>query len=281
MSRFLHLHLLNDLSTSAVFEAMEVFWPAYGPVRQFISDNGTNFVGTAKHINSEAKKLNDFMKNSSNEVTALMAKQRKFISWVFIPVQSPWFGAFYERLIQVVKKSIASAIEGKRMSHNEFNIALQSASHRINNRPLTHNPISCEDEEVLTPHLLVKHRSGWPLLPSAHAIKAPHDPMKDRLLYHRAQIYADEIAKRFVLEYLPVLTKRTKWFKDFEPIKAGDLALMVDPNVVRKQWQRARVIKIYKSRDSNVRVVDLILPDGTIRKNRSTKRLAKLEIKSM
>jgi hypothetical protein len=282
MSRFIHLHLLDELTSAAVFEAIEIFWPAYGPVSQFISDNGTNFVGAGRIINRETKLLNDFLKSSQRELSNTPnLLQEKLATWTFIPVQSPWFGAFYERLIKTVKKSIASAIEGKKLSRMEFNIAIQQASHRINNRPLTHNPISSEDEEVLTPHLIVKLKSGWPLLPSVQGNKQIPDPLNDRMVYRRGKILADEMTKRFVMEYLPVLTKRTKWFHDFDPIKVNDLVLMIDPNATRQAWGRAKVLKVYKAKDSNVRVVDLQLPDGSIRKNRSTKRLAKLDIKKM
>ena len=78
-----------------------------------------------------------------------------------------------------------------------------------------------------------------------------------------------------------MLTKRTKWFKDFPPIKVDDLVLVIDPNEDMKNWRRAKVLKIYKGRDSKARVVDLLFPDGTIKKNRSVHRLARLDIKSI
>lgn len=280
VTRFIHLHLLDTLSSLAVFEAIMVLWASHGPIKQFISDNGTNFVGTANIIQSDARKIIDFLKQTNRELESKLAEET-YTSWVFIPVQSPWFGAFYERLIQTVKKSIASTIEGKKISRVEFNIALQEAAHRINCRPLTHNSISYEDEEVLTPHHLAKYRSGWPLLPSIHGMKEIPDPLGDKDQYRRGRIYAEEISRKFVSQYLPVLTKRTKWFKNFAPIKTGDLVLVIDPNKTRKAWDRARVHKLYLSKDKNARVADLLFPDGTIRKNRSVKRLAKLDIKSL
>lgn len=32
---------------------------------------------------------------------------------------------------------------------------------------------------------------------------------------------------RFVLEYMPDLTRRTKWFKDMKPIEMGDIVLVI------------------------------------------------------
>jgi len=280
LTRFIYLHILDNLTSLAVLEAIMVFWTSHGPVKQFISDNGTNFTGAANIIQNDARKIVQFLKDTQKELESELA-EKSYASWTFIPVQSPWFGAFYERLIQTFKKSIASSIEGRKVSRIEFNIALQEAAHRINCRPLTHNPVSAEDEEVLTPHHLAKNRSGWPLLPSIHKYKEIPDPLGDRDQYRRGRKLADEVTRKFVSQYLPILTKRKKWFKNFAPIKAGDLVLAIDPNKTRKAWERARVLKVYYGRDNNGRVVDLMLPDGSIRKNRSVKRLAKIDIKSM
>jgi hypothetical protein len=280
VTRFIHLHLLDEMTSVAVLEAIMMLWNSHGPVMQFISDHGTNFVGAANIICDDQDKIIQFLRQSNQELESKLAEDL-YVSWTFIPVQSPWFGAFYERLIQTVKNSIASAIEGEKLSRMAFNIALQDAAHRINNRPLTHNPISAEDEEVLTPHMLAKNRSGWPLLPSIHGMKDIPDPLNDKHYYRKGRIIAEEMTRQFNSQYLPELAKRTKWFKDFAPIETGDLVLVIDPNCTRKAWERARVVKVHVAPDSNVRRVDLLMSDGSIREDRSTHRLAKLEIKKM
>lgn len=279
-TRFIHLHLLDNMSSLSVLEAIKILWTAHGPISTFISDNGTNFVGAANIIMNDRHKILAALREVQKDIESKLA-EKTFATWKFIPVSSPWFGAFYERLIQVVKKSIATAIEKKRITRTEFNIALQEAAHRINCRPLTHIPIDKEDEEILTPHHLVKLRSGWPLLPSIHGMKHISDPLSDKDQYRKGLILADELARKFTAYYLPVLTKRTKWFKNFAPIKTGDLVLIIDPSKTRKAWERARIIKIYKSKDNNARVVDLKLADDTVRKKRSVKHLAKIDIKTL
>jgi hypothetical protein len=280
MSRFVSLHVLEDLSSLAVFEAIMVLWTNHGPVKQFISDNGTNFVGTANAINKEKKELLQFLKDSNSELESKLA-QEKYVRWSFIPVQSPWFGGFYERLIQTVKRSIEASIADRQITKIEFNIALQEASHRINCRPLSHNPISSQDEEVLTPHHLAKYRSGWPLLPSVHGLKELPDFRKDKDQYRRGRVVADEMLRKFVSYYLPELTRRTKWFKDFAPIQEGDLVLLIDPNMTREAWRRGRVETIHMADDNNVRTVDVRMPDGKIKTYKSTRRLAKIDIHTM
>jgi hypothetical protein len=279
MSRFVHLHLLNSLDTLSVLEAIMMLWTAHGPVSRFISDNGTNFKGAARVIDHDREEIIKIMQQSKREWEKGYAE--KYCSWKFIPVQSPWFGGFYERLIKEVKRAIRSTIEKRKVLRTELNIALQEAAHRINCRPLTHNPISSEDEEVLTPHHLAKFRSGWPLLPSTHGLKTPHDPLDDRSQYRKGRILAEDITRRFIAYYLPVLTKRDKWFKDNPPMRVGDLVLLVDPNKTRKAWERARIIKLYKAKDSRKRMADIKMPDGSVKLRRSVNRLAKIIIEKL
>lgn len=277
LTRFIHLHILDSMDTTHVLEAIVMVYTIHGPISQLISDNGTNFVGAAKIIHRDQARSIEKLKEC-NDVKQVELAEKYMLKWSFIPVQSPWFGAFYERLIKEVKRAISSSIEGKKVKRIEFNIALHEAAHRINCRPLTHNSISHKDEEVLTPHHLAKNRSGWPLLPSIHNTKESPDPKNDKSLYHRGRNLADDMMRRFTSYYLPVLTRRTKWFKDVKPIKIDDLVLLVDPNKTRKAWDRARVIKVYRARDGRIRVADVVLADGTIKKNRSVQRLAKLDL---
>ncbi|XP_070505333.1 uncharacterized protein [Chironomus tepperi] len=280
MSRFIHLHLLNNMDTLGVLEAIISLWAAHGPISQFISDNGSNFIGASRIISSDREEMCRIMREANKSWNKEYAAT-KYCSWKFIPVKSPWFGGFYERLIKEVKRAVQSSTENRKVSKVELNIALQEAAHRINCRPLTYNSISSEDEEVLTPHHIAKNRSGWPLLPSIHGMKEVHDPVNDKNVYRRGRILGEDMARRFIAYYLPILTKRDKWFKDNPPLRVNDLVLLCDPNKFRSAWERAKIIKIYKSKDNKSRVADVQMPDGTIRKRRSVNRLAKLNLQKL
>jgi hypothetical protein len=213
----------------------------------------------------------------NEDLTTKLAEKYR-LEWKFLPAHSPWMGGFYERLIHEVKRSIATTLENRKLTRIELNIALQDACHRINCRPLTHNPVSADDDEVLTPHLLARGRSGWPYLPSSVAPDPP-SMTKDRAIYIRSRQIADEITRRFVHGYLEVLTKRTKWFSDkTTPMAIGDLVFLIEPNMTRREWKRGRIVKLYKSKDKRSRVADVLLGNGTVKMARSIQRLAKLEI---
>jgi hypothetical protein len=278
LTRFIHLRILDSLESIKVLEAIVEFWTTLGPTKLFISDRGTNFVGASNIIDSDKKATINFLNEQQKLLSQQLADKYK-VEWKLLPAHSPWMGGSYERLIREVKRSIAPVLNNRKLNAATLNIALNDAAHRINNRPLTHNSVSSDEEEILTPHLLAKGRSGWPYLPGLQSTSNSNIP-NDRLIYKRGRAIADEIMRRFYRNYLPVLTRRVKWNKDVKPIKVGDLVLLIEPNDTRSDWKRARVVKVYKGRDKRIRVADVRMSDGTIKKSRSVQRLARIEIKT-
>ncbi|KAG5666437.1 hypothetical protein PVAND_014465 [Polypedilum vanderplanki] len=275
LTRFIQLHILESLSSIAVLEAIAVLWSTNGPVQTFLSDNGTNFKGASRFIRQEWERDKNTLKEIHSEIATQLAEKYR-VDWKFFPAHSPWMGGFYERPIKEVKRSLMQILENKKLSMIELNIALQDTCHRLNCRPLTHNPLSADDDEVLTPHHLARGRAGWPYLPSYTPVVK--EPKEDRRVFRRSRALADQIMSKFVTGYLPILTKTTKWFKEIStPLRIGDIVLLIEPNQTRREWQRARVIKIYKSSDKRGRVADVQLQKGKIKKARSIQRLAKLE----
>jgi len=278
LTRFIHLRILDSLESIKVLEAIVEFWASHGPVKTFISDRGTNFVGASNIIADDKKLTEKFLREQRNVLSQQLVDKYN-VEWKLLPAHSPWMGGFYERLIKEVKRSIAPVLNSRELTAPTLNIALNDAAHRINNRPLTHNSVSAEDEEILTPHLLAKGRSGWPYLPGVQSTSSKDIP-SDRSTYRRGRAVADEMMRRFFRNYLPTLTKRVKWNKDVKPIKAGDLVLLIEPNDTRSEWKRAKVVNVYKGRDKGKRVADVMMPDRTIKKARSVQRLARIEIHS-
>ena len=276
LTRFVHLHIVDSLESIKVLEAIVIFIAAHGPVRKFISDNGTNFVGAARIIEEDYKNSMIFFLQQPESLGQELAEKFN-IEWSFIPPGSPWFGGFYERFNREIKRSLGDTLTKRRLTKVELNIAVHETAHRLNLRPLTHNPIGAEDEPVLTPHHLAKHRSGWPLLPGMHNGKFV--AVDDRSIYRKGRMLADELMRKFTSFYLPVLTKRVKWLKETEPLKIDDLVLMIEPNMTRKEWPRGRILKLFYGKDGTPRVADVIKANGKV-KRRPVRKLARINIQS-
>ncbi|KAG5667368.1 hypothetical protein PVAND_015350 [Polypedilum vanderplanki] len=79
-------------------------------------------------------------------------------------------------------------------------------------------------------------------------------------------------------EWLPMITRQCKWFKNVPDFKKGDLVLLVDPGKTRYAWPRAKVCETYAGRDGRVRILDVQLPNGEVIKRYSAQRAAKIDI---
>ncbi|XP_070067078.1 uncharacterized protein [Drosophila virilis] len=89
---------------------------------------------------------------------------------------------------------------------------------------------------------------------------------------------ADQFWKRWLREYLPTLTRRTKWFQPpLEPISVDDIVIKVDDGAKRKCWTRGVVVDVHRLRDGQVRSAVVRTADGII--TRPADKLAKLDIK--
>ena len=64
---------------------------------------------------------------------------------------------------------------------------------------------------------------------------------------------------RWIREYLPTLIRRSKWCQCTKPIAVGDLVLICDPAVSRRDWKRGRVKEIYKGKDGIILRADVHL----------------------
>lgn len=145
----------------------------------------------------------------------------------------------------------------------------------VNSRPLTYIPLETTDQEALTPnHFLLYGSSG---------IKQPTTVlMKDSNVLHDswklAQCMVDGFWRRWVQEYLPMITRRTKWFDAEKPLKTGDLVIIVDQNM-RNSWERGRVIDTVKGADGQTRRATVQTTKGVI--TRPVTKLALLDVENV
>ncbi|XP_055523174.1 uncharacterized protein LOC129717330 [Wyeomyia smithii] len=74
----------------------------------------------------------------------------------------------------------------------------------------------------------------------------------------------DSFWRRWITEYLPILTRRCKWFHDVPPIKEGALVMIVDGKV-RNLWTRGRISRIYPGKDGVARRADVETATGMLK----------------
>ena len=130
----------------------------------------------------------------------------------------------------------------------------------INSRPITPVSDDINNFQPLTPnHFLI----GRPGLYQCQG-KFTEKELNSKKKWKVTQAILEIFWKRFLKEYIPSLTVRTKCNKLHRNFKANGLVLIQTENTPRAFWPLARIIETYVSNDGNVRSVKLKLPNSTV-----------------
>ena len=130
----------------------------------------------------------------------------------------------------------------------------------VNSRPLTHVSTDVRDLEPLTPnHLLLGAHRNW-----AAIINTSVQDVFSRRKWKQVQGIRAQFWQRWIKEYLPTLTRRSRgWRKSNPNFNVGELVLMKDDDYTkRSKWPLARILRVLPGRDNIVRVVEIKNKDG-------------------
>ncbi|XP_065094108.1 uncharacterized protein LOC135714654 [Ochlerotatus camptorhynchus] len=241
--RAVHLELAHSLSTTSCVMAFRRFVARRGAPLEVFSDNGTNFVGANRQLSEEKQKIQDIVEDCAATFTNANTQ------WHFNVPAAPHMGGPWERMVKSVKVAMKAVSDSPRHPSDEvLETIMLEAEAIVNSRPLTYVPLEAADEEALTPnHFLLYGSTG---------IKQPAtEPVNGNILrdsWKLAQHIVDEFWRRWVREYLPMLTRRTKWFDAVKPLEPGDLVVIVDENS-KNHWERGRICETFPDKSGQVR----------------------------
>ncbi|XP_073838192.1 uncharacterized protein [Musca autumnalis] len=263
--RAIHLEIAVDLSTDACILAIRNFINRRGTPIRIRSDNGKNFVGA----DQEAKRFQEVF----DVIRVKDELSTKGIDWQFNCPYNPSEGGIWERMVQCVKKILRVTLKEVAPREHTLHSFLIEAENIVNSRPLTHLPVGPDEEEPLTPnHFLLGH----PNMPETPAGTIVDKPAVLKKQWRISRQLRDHFWKRWIAEYLPTLTRRAKWCQYTKPVAPGDLVLICDPDVSRREWRRGRVQDVYLGKDGVVRQADIATSTGVLK--RPVSKLAVLDV---
>ncbi|XP_055589494.1 uncharacterized protein LOC129741739 [Uranotaenia lowii] len=235
--RAVHLEVVHSLSTESCIMAVRRFVARRGPPKEFWTDNATCFQGASNILKEEiAAKTNALALTFTSAET----------SWKFIPPATPHMGGAWERLVRSVKVASGAILQTSRKPDDEtLETILYEAEAMINSRPLTYIPLESADQEALTPnHFILGSSTGAKILPTK-----PVDYRTTlRSSWKLAQYITDQFWTRWLKEYLPMISRRTKWFEETKDLEVGDLVMMPD-GAIRNRWTRDTHLKTENGTD--------------------------------
>ncbi|XP_055542952.1 uncharacterized protein LOC129728533 [Wyeomyia smithii] len=262
--RAVHVEVVLTLTTSSCVKSIRRFVCRRGSPAEIYSDNGTNFQGAERLLRKQ-------LTNIQNELAETFTNSHT--KWVFIPPAAPHMGGAWERMVRSIKSAMQIAYNNNQKLDDEgLQTMVIEAEGIVNSRPLTYLPLDSEEGEALTPnHILLGSSNGvrQPIFANAN----PKFATKNA--WNQIQLQLDAFWNRWIREYLPMLTKRSKWFGEVKPITVGDLVFVVDDQR-RNGWARGRVQEVVKGRDGRVRQAVVQTARGMLR--RPVTKLAVLEV---
>ena len=239
-TRGIHLEMAYSLDTDSFIKCLQRFSSRRGTPRLIRSDQGRNFVGAERELREEADKWDkDIIQNHLNHHK---------IEWLFNPPYSSHHGGVWERQIRTVRRIMNGITKEQVLTDEGLQTLFCSVESIVNNRPLTSLSTDPEDLQPLTPnHLLL-------LRPVIEPIKAqPKDlSLHSRRRWKQMLYLAEVFWTRWRREYLPDLTRRSKWRKQTRGLKANDLVLVVDTQTPRNQWKLGRVLSTPNDQERSV-----------------------------
>ncbi|XP_062713903.1 uncharacterized protein LOC134290730 [Aedes albopictus] len=261
--RAVHLEVAASLSTESFKMALRRFIARRGAPTQIYTDHGTNFVGASRELARQMAEMNQELAESFTDTNT---------RWFFIPPSSPHMGGAWERMVRAVKAAMESVNSCRAPSEEVFQTILCEAELMVNSRPLTYVPLETSDQEALTPNHFIHL--------SSNGVKQPEkmsttESQALRNGWNLCRYVLDQFWARWIREYLPVLTRRTKWHEEVKPIRKGDLVFIVG-EAIRNRWPRGKVVQVIPGRDGRIRQVDVQTSAGVLR--RPVAKLAVLDV---
>ena len=120
-TRAIHLELTRGLNVDSFLLAFRRFVGRRGLPATLLSDNATTFRSSSKEIQSICR---------SSEVFHYLTNNRT--SWKFIVPKAPWWGGFWERMVQTVKCSLRKVVGRAILRFDELNTLLIEIESIIN-----------------------------------------------------------------------------------------------------------------------------------------------------
>lgn len=255
-TKAVHLEVVGDLSTEAFLAALFRFTSRRGLPSVIRSDNGTNYVGTNRHLDEVQKYLarRDVQESLGNDAS------KTGITWIFNAPAAPHFGGLFEAAVKSAKTLLKRIIGEQVLTFEELVTVFTRIEAVLNSRPLCPLSNDPQDCEVLTPaHFLV----GKPLL-SVPEFNF-HDVPDNRLSRYRlVQALSQRFWHKWSDQYLHTLQNRNKWNSPTEPPNIGDLVLIKEENIPPLKWKLGRIIELSPGKDGVIRVVSLKTSSGTL-----------------
>ena len=198
-TRAVHIELAFSLDTDAFLNAFFRMANRRGLPKEMRSDNGTNFVGAVNELRALVNALD------KDVITSRTADRG--VRWRFNPPAAPQFGGAHESLVKSAKEAAYAILKNADINDEELTTCFTGVEALLNSRPLTYQSVHPGDETPLTPNHFLHGQLGGEFAPQS----VDTTDFNPRRRWRRAQEPVCHFWRRWLREWLPSLTPRSKW----------------------------------------------------------------------
>ncbi|XP_063913270.1 uncharacterized protein LOC135129931 [Zophobas morio] len=249
-TKAVHIEMVCGCSSLTFLNTLKRFIARRGKPSHLYSDNGTNFVGSNRHLH-ELKTLFESSEFRSSVIDILSIQN---IQWHFIPPHSPHMGGIWEAAVKTAKGHLKRVIGKTLLNFDEMSTLLAMIESCMNSRPLTPLSNDPNDLNALTPgHFLI----GAPLIaaPEPNLVDVPCNRLTR---YQLVEQLRQHFWQRWSREYLHTLQQRCKWNRlPARQPAPGDLVILKEDNTPPLQWPLARITALHPGQDGQCRVLSV------------------------
>ena len=231
--------------------SLERFISLFSKPTTLITDNGSNFVRSVKEIN-RMNRESLFVDSKLEAIDMQQVTRKSEIQFHFSPASSPHFNGLVERIVRSTKTALKTVMGPGVPSDEFFHTALYKVAGYLNNFPISGAFKSRVDldQEPLTPNHFLRGKAMTDLAKTA--------PLGSSYLkrYHLMIDVLDRVWKRLIRELSPPLRAYPKWSQHRDPIKVGDVGILVEENL-RNHFPLVYVAEIDLSADGHGRRLTL------------------------
>ncbi|EFO83707.1 hypothetical protein CRE_02833 [Caenorhabditis remanei] len=264
-TRLIHLEHVRNLSTDEFLLALSRFMSRRGYPDSITSDNAATFKLTAEILDRFSEKEDSFLAELAFEKieklrSDILEKEmtKKGVKWYFNTALAPWQGGFYERLVGVVKKSLKHCLGDSLHNYKDLETIMAECECLVNKRPLTYIDDGSEDFQCLRPIDIIT--------PGLYFSIFEENGLRDEYFEYTSNFReVKKNVKRFWDIFHRDYIKQLKTFQSLsqpnrvhsnlvKPI-LGEVVLLKDEDVPRKQWKMGIITELMKGRDGEIRSV--------------------------
>jgi hypothetical protein len=246
----IHLEVTENYSTDSFIQALKRFMNLRNTPATIISDPGTQLM-------SAAKKLGNW------DWTKIKETGRGEVEWKFIPTDSQHYNGLCEAFIKQTKKQLTNAIKVGKFTKGEIDTIFSDVMYIMNTRPLA---VRAGEDPLSGGPITPLHLLGARGTLAVPRMKYDEDPSPNKRLAFLESV-VDDWWKKWFAQVFHNLVPCKKWTKEHRDVKVGDVVLLKDSNLLRREYRLARVTEVKPSVDGHARRILLQYkthPDDTI-----------------